>query len=390
MIGATGLTVERVSDPARLPALTAAWDALVDEREPGAVFRSAAWLLPWWEHFSAGKQLCVYTARRGPKLVGVLPAYRVDTPLGGRRLRLMGDGVVSSDYLGVIARPDGRSAASVAIAEALPRAERDLWLDGLTDDDPLVGALERGARAAGAGFARLDLDPCPFLPLAEAGDFADWLRRRPDGAGKQLDRRRRWLRKQPGFRLEVHTDGAAIAAALPTLWGLHRARWAEVGGSAAIDDPRVEQFHQASARQLARRGWARLYLLQVDGAPRAALYGFERGGRFAYYQSGSDPAWSQRSVGRVVLGAAIEDAFARGLAEFDFLRGDEAYKRLFAASRRQLVQVRVVAGGPARALRLSEEARMAGLRLARERLSATQIEWLRQQRRLVRRWTTGR
>src|SRR5205823_2408897 len=101
-------------------------------------------------------------------------------------------------------------------------------------------------------------------------------------------------------------------------------------------------------------------------AVRAALYGHTAGGRYAFYQSGYDPAWRARSVGTVVLGAAIEDAFAAGLREFDFLRGDEDYKAVFASGRRQLVRVRLARGARAGALRLAERADASLRRTARE------------------------
>ena len=50
------------------------------------------------------------------------------------------------------------------------------------------------------------------------------------------------------------------------------------------------------------------------------------GDKFNYYQSGYDPAWAGKSVGLVLLARTVQDAFAEGLQEFDFLRGDEAYK----------------------------------------------------------------
>jgi CelD/BcsL family acetyltransferase involved in cellulose biosynthesis len=160
----------------------------------------------------------------------------------------------------------------------------------------------------------------------------------------QIRRRRRWLERRPGFGIERLGGVADMIAGMSVLWRLHRARWARAGGTRALPSEAVEGFHLEAATELARRGWARLYLLHADGAPRAALYGFERGGRFAYYQMGHDPTFSQRSVGTVLLATAIEDAFDNGLREFDFLRGPEGYKLHFATSARTLKTVRIARG----------------------------------------------
>ena len=92
---------------------------------------------------------------------------------------------------------------------------------------------------------------------------------------------------------------------------------------------------------LAARGWLRLYRLFVGRDAIAAVYGLETRGRFAYYQSGYDPAWSARSPGVVLVGRTVEDAYARGLTDYDFLRGTEPYKLDWAWDRRETCSVRV-------------------------------------------------
>lgn len=67
----------------------------------------------------------------------------------------------------------------------------------------------------------------------------------------------------------------------------------------------------------------------------------------------------RRSVGTVVLCAALEDAFTRGLNEFDLLRGAERYKALYASSSRPIVTFRVAAETRARALCFADRARRA-------------------------------
>jgi CelD/BcsL family acetyltransferase involved in cellulose biosynthesis len=122
---------------------------------------------------------------------------------------------------------------------------------------------------------------------------------------------------------------------------LHRLRWAAEGGSAGILPGAVEDFHREMAPRLAARGWLRLYVLRVGAAAIAAVYGIEVGRRFSYYQSGYDPSWSARSPGLVLVGRTIEDAYARGLADYDFLRGTEAYKLDWAWDRRETCTLHV-------------------------------------------------
>ena len=69
-----------------------------------------------------------------------------------------------------------------------------------------------------------------------------------------------------------------------------------------------------------------MWLLEVDGVPRAAWYGFRFCGVEAYYQAGRDPAWDRWSVGWILLVHSVREALADGMREYRFLRGGEGYK----------------------------------------------------------------
>jgi CelD/BcsL family acetyltransferase involved in cellulose biosynthesis len=121
---------------------------------------------------------------------------------------------------------------------------------------------------------------------------------------------------------------------------LHRLRWAAEGGSYGIPPgSAAEAFHRDVAPLLAAAGWLRLYRLFAGHDAVAAVYGIEVGRRFHLYQSGYDPAWSARSPGLVLVGRTVEDAYARGLADYDFLRGTESYKLDWTADRRETCAV---------------------------------------------------
>jgi CelD/BcsL family acetyltransferase involved in cellulose biosynthesis len=359
-------------------ALASEWAALVDPRHPGAAFRSAAWLSTWWKINSPKGEPLVLVARERGRTIGILPLYAERTGLGGRRLRLMGDGIVGSDYLGAAAQPDEAPRVCGAFARWLAAAAVDeLDLDGLFDDDPLVSAL----RAATAG--RAAVTPrylCPHVRFA--GSFDAYLDGLPDGIGQQWRRRRRWLEKRPGYRLDVLSSPAEVALGIDVLLALHRRRWAQEGGSDAIDGPRLEAFHREAARRLAGLGWAQVFVLHVEGAPRAALYGFRHGDRFAFYQAGLDPDWRARSVGTVLLGQVIQRCFVEGLSEFDFLRGSEPYKLRWATGWRETVRLGVRNDG----LRpwLSHQSHRVWLRLraaGKRALPSEAWEWARRTRR---------
>ena len=337
------LTVRSSRDPVRIAELQAEWSALFDAAADPSPFLSWEWLEAWWRAFGARREIWILEARDGAgALAGLLALVGGTGPLGVRRWRLLGNGVTGADHLDVLSRAEDAAAVREAIARAIADAA-GAWdvldLEDLPCGSPTLTALRRATAACGARFAVERGFACPGFALR--GTFEEHLARvrRRETYGRRV----RWLSRQPGFRIDVSTSPAATPAALEELLRLHRLRWAAEGGSAGIPAGAVEDFHREVAPRLAARGWLRLYTLRVEGSAIAAVYGIEQGRRFSYYQSGYDPAWSARSPGLVLVGRTVEDAYARGLADYDFLRGTEPYKLDWAWDRRETCTVRVLA-----------------------------------------------
>jgi CelD/BcsL family acetyltransferase involved in cellulose biosynthesis len=337
-----GLSVRQSRDPARLAALRDEWRDLFDAAAEPSPFLSWEWLHTWWRCFGGRRTPWILEARGADgRLAGVLAlTSRAAGLMGVRRWQLLGNGVTGADALDVLVRAADAAPAREALVHALAAAVAE-WdvvdLEDLPCGSATVSAVRRAVIPRGVraqverGFV------CPAFALR--GTFAEHLARvrRRETYGRRV----RWLARQPGFRIDVATTPEEAPAAMEDLLRLHRLRWAEEGGSYGIPPGVVEDFHREVAPLLAARGWLRLYRLSVEGKAIAAVYGIEVGRRFYYYQSGYDPAWSARSPGVVLVGRTVEDAYARGLADYDFLRGTESYKLDWAADRRETVTLRL-------------------------------------------------
>ncbi len=137
-------------------------------------------------------------------------------------------------------------------------------------------------------------------------------------------------------------------------------------------------------QQLAERGWLRLYTLFAARRPVASVYGVVHGGKFLYYQSGYDPAWASKSVGLVLLARTVQDAYAEGSTEFDFLRGNEAYKAQWARGERWTIQMRLWRGRRGKAARAAQQAALFARESVKAVLPRGAVEAARRARRLLR------
>jgi CelD/BcsL family acetyltransferase involved in cellulose biosynthesis len=82
------------------------------------------------------------------------------------------------------------------------------------------------------------------------------------------------------------------------------------------------------------------------------MFGVTYNGKFYAGTSARDTRYSQYSVGHLHLRFLFQYAIDQGLGEFDFLKGDEAYKLYWTKTARGYQRVMVVAGACRREWRL--------------------------------------
>jgi CelD/BcsL family acetyltransferase involved in cellulose biosynthesis len=299
--------VATLADPS-LPVVRDEWSLLAERC--GSLFATPEWLLLWWDHFGAGRELLLSFERDADgRLDAILPFYVWrETPL--RIIRAVGHG--PGDELGPVG--DGARAALVRFAseqrfdllacEQLPGV--GTWSD----------ALAAGVVVARTGSPVLDFEGRSWEALlaGRSRNFRDQVRRRARSLEREHDVR---------YRLVDGPDG--LDPALDTFFRLHRQRFGDGSGFA-----RTETFQREFAAVAADRGWLRLWLLDVDGRAAAAWLGFRFAGAECYYQAGRDAAFDRQSVSFVLLAHTIREALSDGATEYRFLRGDEPYKYRFA------------------------------------------------------------
>ncbi|HET7786421.1 MAG TPA: GNAT family N-acetyltransferase, partial [Myxococcales bacterium] len=302
-----------------------------------------------------------------------------------RRLAFVGDGETGCDYLDALAEPGREREVLERCLASLHDLPWDLCdLDGVLRESftamQLAQRFPPGRVTAGVvRDARLRY-VCPHIPLQGSWEqYLEGLSRR-----ENLRRREKWLFRQPGVSVQCARSPQEAARATEDFLLLHRARWSVEGGSDGLGDARHEAFHREAAGRLAQAGMLRMYTLFAARRPVASVYGVVQGSKFNYYQSGYDPNWASKSVGLVLLARTVQDAFAEGLSEFDFLRGNEGYKGEWARGERWTIQVRLWRGARGRAARAALGASTFARETAKAALPRRALDAARKARRVLR------
>jgi CelD/BcsL family acetyltransferase involved in cellulose biosynthesis len=325
----TGIRFELVDG---LDALREEWDELAHEGQ--SIFSTWEFANTWWEQFGGGRRLLAVACFDGGGLFAILPLYLWRRrPL--RVIRLLGHGC--GDILGPICRPERRADAGRALRRLLEVASWD-WDVFVAENLP---ADHGWARCLGGTVIRREGNPV----LRIRGGFEQYLAGRTPNFRHQARARERRLARHHHVEYRLSTNPARLDDDLTTLFRLHARRF---DGDSAFGGPRVA-FHRRFAHQALERGWLRLWILELDGRPAAAEYGFRFGGAECFYQLGRDPSFARESLGTTMLTHAIRAGVEDGVREFGFLRGHEQYKYRFATEDGGLESLCVVRGPAAAA-----------------------------------------
>lgn len=325
------MTAACVRTTTALEQLAGEWREFFQQIGCQNAFLCFDWMEPWWRQWGARHYLLVITVRnREGRLVAVAPFYVRRSRLGvfgPRALCFLGSQWVGSDHLDLLVNPEYEWAAIEAIVRIVEEhsAEWDyMELGDSAEDSRVLARFRQEFKTRGMTERVLRSSVCPYTPLPAS--FDEYLA----GVGANLRynfrRRQRAIKREAEIEFLTLRGGAELQDRFGEIVRLHRLRFEGQRKYSSFSTPEIQQFHAEALPRLAASGMARLYLLQANGKAIAALYGFSAGKKFAFYQCGMDPSWSRLSVGLVMMGCSIEEAIRTGHEEFDFLRGNEAYK----------------------------------------------------------------
>jgi CelD/BcsL family acetyltransferase involved in cellulose biosynthesis len=307
------------------------WDAIQEQPSPSP-FMSWAWHRAWVDADPAAVESEALVLWEGTTVRSIMPIQRSTVRFHRVPVRAVtwaiGD-LGCPDHLDL---PASAAADLSVLAAGLEALEWDVVVLGnLASVAPGAERLARALEARGHTTQFQPLWLCPALELSGTWDaYLQGVTRSRRQALRYMERN---LRRH--HQVVVTDYGPErLNEGWERLVALHEQRWAAGGGDGAFRDPRSQRLHRRFMAELAQRGQLWLTTLDLDGQPAAAWYGFTAGDTVYFYQSGRDPRWERESVGQVLLATMIRRALERGFKRFDFLRGEDAYKRQWTTTGR--------------------------------------------------------
>lgn len=262
-------------------------------------------------------------------LVGRLERTRLPVRFGYRRLyapTVRSLTVVQGGALGTD-DADALAAALEGAREALRAGEADVLR---LRNVPAYGPLHRAATSSDSWLTRgRTTAPSPRLRLRLPATLDDVLALQ---STRSRTKHRRYLKKlteELGDRVSFHVyrDAGEMAGAAQACAAVSAKTYQHALGAGF----RASETELRLLELGAERGWARVYVLAVDGEAKAFWVGNVYGGVFYAGPTGYDPELSRLQLGTCVLLRMVEDLCADPDAEeLDWGSGNADYKHFFA------------------------------------------------------------
>jgi CelD/BcsL family acetyltransferase involved in cellulose biosynthesis len=315
--------VEALEGRAAFDALRDEWNALVARGPADVPFAHHEWTAAWLDAFAPDAPLRVLVARgRDGRATGMAPL--LEERVRGV-LRLVAPANDHSCRVEWALGPDASGAVAAIWAYLRDRARWDvLLLRDVPRDGPTSSMLEALARADRHLTGRWASVRSPFVELGALGGAEE----RTSAKFRANLRRRLRRLGELGAVAVTRVDGTeGLDAALAEFLALEASGWKGERGSAIALDPSLVRFYTTVARDAAAGGRLALRALTLDGRAVASHLGLLHRGVYYLAKMAYDEALAPVSPGQLLQREVLAECEARGLARFDFLGPDMAWKR---------------------------------------------------------------
>ncbi len=298
------------------------WDCL---------FVLPGWLKVWWDLFAGNQKAYLCAVRRQDELIGIAPLM-----LKEKTARLMGDPDVC-DFLDVIAAPgSGRALFENLIAHLKQQDIAHLDIGAVREDSTVYRELVAAARDLSYEVICDPVDVTMELTLPVSWD--DFLYQLTGKERHEIRRKLRRLSDAARVKFRVVEKPDEVGKAVDTFLALFKRNRADK--SEFMTDRRAS-FFRALAGEMAAAHILKLFFLDLDDQPAAAVMCFDYDSTIYLYNNGYDIRHKALSVGLLSKVFTIKDSIQRGKRIYDFLKGTESYKRRLGGKPVQLYRCRI-------------------------------------------------
>lgn len=299
--------------------------------EYNTIFSLYEWFSNWWNCYGKQKELRIYIAEDDKNRVSaILPLmkYQKDGKIFLTQLAESG-----TDYFSVISDAYELNDLKEILCYIKNNENYDRFiLSNLKSDENSTDLLLKAARDVYNDIEIINQGKIYFVNIN--GSFDDYVITRSKNFRHKYNQLRK-IENRYNFEV-VDTYSRDI---IDEVIELHKKRWLGEMQLSVFYDQRRVNFTHSIFEDFSKLGYFRLFLLKNESRIVSYRMGFVFGNKYYDWNTAFDLEYSNDSVGVILCNHVIDYCFANGIKEFDFLRGEEAYKQKFSTDNRNYLAV---------------------------------------------------
>ena len=298
------------------------WDCL---------FVLPAWLQVWWSVFGAELTPYICVVRDRDQVIGIAPLL-----VEGEEARFLG-GPDVCDYQDFIVAP-GREQEffEVLINHLRQQGVTHLDLKPVRADSIVLSEFVGVAKSLECEFSCEPEDVTLEIELPATWD--DFLGKLTGKQRHEVRRKLRRLHEAAEINNRVVEDVKGVKDEMDTfltLFGLSRS------DKATFMTSQMATYFRSLAETMAQVNLLKLFFLDLDGTPAAAVMCFDYNSTTYLYNNSYERRFSSLSVGLLCKVISIKDSIQNQKKKYDFLKGVEAYKHRLGGQEVPLYRCRI-------------------------------------------------
>jgi len=283
------------------------WDCL---------FVLPGWLTSWWQSFGTGSELLIRSVRCKDEVIGIAPLRRK-----GAEAAFIGD-IEVCDYQDFITAAGKEIPFFSGLIDHLQQeGVRRMHLRPVRPDSSVMGSLKESVERSNRTLSCTSLDVALALELP--GSWDALLQQLSGKQRHEVRRKLRRLNESGRIRFREVEGVGHIRNHMGTFLRLFTSNRFD---KAAFMNDRMTEYFRTLTDAMAQADILRLFFLDVDDQPAAAALCFDYRSTRYLYNNGYDQRFGALGVGLICKILTIKDAIEKGMKNYDFLKGAEAYK----------------------------------------------------------------
>jgi hypothetical protein len=318
------------------------WDLVLNKSVENNIFLTWEKMAPSVNQLEAANSLKILCASEGNELVGIAPFRITRRSLKGH----FGYGIIEpltngeTDYNGIIIAGEEDQCLYRFLTYLFSQKDWDfIYLPDLAEASQTLELMKKDKYIPKFRIRKGLI--CPYIALPDSKEKL--LARLSTKFKRNLRYSLHKLEAEQGkVEIKHYYELGSFEQTMEVFFRLHQERWESKGKPGRFANQKSRDITFQTAKYFAEKGWLRMYFLTVNDRPVAVELNLAYKEKMYCHLKGFDPTYSKYSIGHLLSLKILEECIEKGISEYDFMQGDEAYKFDWTTKYRQSTNLKWV------------------------------------------------